>query len=141
MMINEETKCKLREMSMDPIIEALENQDNNRDVYSIMSFEERFAIAVDECYAAKNADKTRRLIHTAKLRYPNADINTLYYEGRSINKNEILSLGTCGFVDNKTNLIINGFTGSGKTHLACAIGKEPCRHLHRTRYIRMPEML
>lgn len=141
MMINEETKRKLREMSMDPIIEALENQDNNRDVYSIMSFEERFAIAVDECYAAKNADKTRRLIHTAKLRYPNADINTLYYEGRSINKNEILSLGTCGFVDNKTNLIINGFTGSGKTHLACTIGKEACRHLHRTRYIRMPEML
>ena len=84
---------------MDPIIEALENQDNNRDVYSIMSFEERFAIAVDECYAAKNADKTRRLIHSAKLRYPNADINTLYYEGRSINKNELLSLGTCGFVD------------------------------------------
>lgn len=128
-------------MSMDPIIEALENQDNNRDVYSIMSFEERFAIAVDECYAAKNADKTRRLIHSAKLRYPNADINTLYYEGRSINKNELLSLGTCGFVDSKTNLIINGFTGSGKTHLACAIGKEACRHLHRTRYIRMPEML
>lgn len=64
-MINEETKRKLREMSMDPIIEALENQDNNRDVYSIMSFEERFAIAVDECYAAKNADKTRRLIHSA----------------------------------------------------------------------------
>ena len=126
---------------MDPIIEALENQDNNRDVYSIMSFEERFAIAVDECYAAKNADKTRRLIHSAKLRYPNADINTLYYEGRSINKNELLSLGTCGFVDSKTNLIINGFTGSGKTHLACAIGKEACRHLHRTRYIRMPEML
>ena len=75
------------------------------------------------------------------MRYPNADINTLYYEGRSINKNELLSLGTCGFVDSKTNLIINGFTGSGKTHLACAIGKEACRHLHRTRYIRMPEML
>lgn len=141
MMINEETKRKRREMSMDPIIEALENQDNNRDVYSIMSFEERFAIAVDECYAAKNADKTRRLIHTAKLRYPNADINTLYYEDRSINKNEILSLGTCGFVDNKTNLIINGFTGSEKTQLACAIGKEACRHLRCTRYIRMPEMI
>lgn len=134
-MINEETKRKLREMSMDPIIEALENQDNNMDVYSIMSFEERFAIAVDECYAAKNADKTRRLIHSAKLCYPNADINTLYYEGRSINKNEILSLDTCGFIDGKTNLIINGFTSSGKTHLACAIGKEACRHLHRTRYI------
>ena len=37
--------------------------------------------------------------------------------------------------------MVNGFTGSGKTHLACALGKEACRHLHRTRYIRMPDML
>lgn len=65
----------------------------------------------------------------------------MYYEGRDLNRNIVLGLGTCGFITSRTNLIINGFTGSGKTHLACAIGKESCRHLHRTRYLRMPEML
>lgn len=65
----------------------------------------------------------------------------MYYEGRDLNRNTILGLGSCSFISNRTNLIINGFTGSGKTHLACAIGKEACRHLHRTRYLRMPDML
>ena len=63
------------------------------------------------------------------------------HEGRGLNRNAILGLGSCSFITSWTNLIINGFTGSGKTHLACAIGKEACRHLHRTRYIRMPDML
>lgn len=140
-MINDESKRKLRELSMDPLVTALENQEVNRDVYAVMEFDERLNIAVDECYTAKNLERTKRLLRYAKLRYPKADINTMYYEGRDINRNEVLNLGTCGFIDSKTNLIINGFTGSGKTHLACAIGKEACRHLYRTKYIRLPDML
>ena len=37
--------------------------------------------------------------------------------------------------------LINGFTGSGKTHFGCALGKEACGHIYRTIYIRTPELL
>ena len=123
------------------MVEALDNQEANRETYLSMSFDARLNLLIDECYTAKNNDRAKRLLRCAKLRYPNADINTMYYEGRDLNRNTVLGLGTCGFITSRTNLIINGFTGSGKTHLACAIGKESCRHLHRTRYLRMPEML
>ena len=36
---------------------------------------------------------------------------------------------------------ITGFTGSGKTFLACAIGKAACRHGKRVLYIRLAELL
>lgn len=140
-MIGDETRRKLREMGLDALIEALDTQASDPATYDFMSFEERLGLAVDECYQTKRADRAKRLLRCAKLRYPNADINTMYYEDRDINRNEILQLGTCKFIETNTNIIINGFTGSGKTHLACALGKESCRHLHRTRYIRMPDLL
>ncbi len=36
---------------------------------------------------------------------------------------------------------VQGFTGSGKTYLACALGKQACLHQIRTRYIRLPVLL
>ncbi len=140
-MISDESRRKLREMQLEQMVEAFDNQEANRETYLSMSFDARLNLLIAECYTAKNNDRVKRLLRCAKLRYPNADINTMYYEGRDLNRNTVLGLGTCGFITSRTNLIINGFTGSGKTHLACAIGKESCRHLHRTRYFRMPEML
>lgn len=140
-MINEETRRKLRELGLDGLVEALDSQEASLNNYVSLDFDQRLTIAIDEFYAVKNRDRAKRLIHLAKFRYPDADLSALYYEGRPINKNEIVALGTCGFINNATNLVINGFTGSGKTHLSCALGKEACLRLHRTKYIRMPELL
>ena len=140
-MISDETKRKLREMSMDPFITAIENQHADPLRFDLMSFDDRLQLAVDECYTVKQTDRAKRLLKYAKLRYPEADIHTMLYEGRELNRNQVLELGTCRFIGDTTNIIINGFTGSGKTHLACALGKEACRHLHRTKYIRMPDLL
>ena len=40
------------------------------------------------------------------------------------------------FIDSATNLIITGPTGSGKTYLGCALGKEACKNKIQTLYIR-----
>lgn len=40
----------------------------------------------------------------------------------SINKNQILDLATCSFIENGENIIFMGKPGTGKTHLANAIG-------------------
>lgn len=61
-----------------------------------------------------------------------------YYTDRQLDRNKILSLSTCQFMNTYTNIIIDGFTGSGKTFLACALGKSACKLGYRTRYIRMP---
>lgn len=140
-MMNEETRRKLREMGMEPFVDALDQQDDHPDTYAVMTFDERLSMAVDECYTIRNADRAKRLIRYAKLRYPEADINTMYYKDRGFDRNQILELGSCQYIRTQTNIFLNGFTGSGKTHLACALGKEACRHLYRTKYIRMPEML
>ena len=101
-------------------------------------------------YLRKNNSRAKRLISAAKLRYPSADINTLILEPRKLNrtgrlrklnKNRMLALASESYLMEARNIIINGYTGAGKTFLACAIAKEACRHLHKTKYIRLPKLL
>ena len=140
-MLSDETRRKLREMQMDALVEAFDEQEKNIATYAEFSFEKRITFAVDQCYAAKNMARVKRLLKSAKLRFPDADINTLCYKARDLNQDQILSLATGSYFAKATNIVINGPTGSGKTYLSCALGKEACRHLYRTRYYRMPEML
>lgn len=48
---------------------------------------------------------------------------------------------TCNYINHRQNVIFRGFKGSGKTYLACALGKEACKQEFRTRYIRLPDLL
>jgi len=40
-----------------------------------------------------------------------------------------------------SSIIFHGFAGSGKSYLACAIGRQACMQGIRTRYIRIPDLL
>ena len=50
-------------------------------------------------------------------------------------------VSTAQFVRNKQSIVFQGYTGSGKTYLACALGKEACKQQIRTKYIRLPDLL
>jgi DNA replication protein DnaC len=139
-MINEETRRKLREMGLEDMIKILDVQDTDI-AYSSLAFDERIKIAVDYTYQEKYNDKVKRLIKQAKFRIPNADINDVYYPERKLDKSLLLELGTCQFVSSNSNIVFQGFTGSGKSFLACCIGKQACKQGVRTRYIRIPDLL
>lgn len=140
MMMNNETRRKLEELSLSEFIQALELQEKE-PTYQTLSFEERLQLIVDYTYQEKYTNKVKRLSKMAKFRYPQACIEDIYYTDRQLDRNKILSLSTCQFMNTNTNIIIDGFTGSGKTFLACALGKSACKLGYRTRYIRMPDLL
>ena len=140
-MLNEETKRKLRLLNIGEFIEAIEDQQQDPLTLSL-SFDERFQQLTDVVYQHKYDDKVIRLLKTAKLRFPKADIHDVFYhDKRPISRNLISDLGTCRFVDENKSVILQGYTSSGKTFLGCALAKEACRHLHRTKYIRLPNLL
>lgn len=47
----------------------------------------------------------------------------------------------CRFVADKYNLFLYGQPGTGKTHLAIALGLEACKRMQRTAFFRMPELI
>ena len=49
-MISDESRRKLREMQLEQMVEALDNQEANRETYLSMSFDARLNLLIDECY-------------------------------------------------------------------------------------------
>lgn len=96
---------------------------------------------VDYLYQEKYNSKIQRLIKLSKFRFPKSEVNDIYYIERGIDRQTLQELSICQLLENYTNIIFQGFTGSGKTYLACALGKQVSKHQIRTKYIRLPDLL
>lgn len=138
-LLNEETRRKLRELNLSEMIDAIDTQ--SQDVgYSTLSFEDRMKLAVDVVYQKKYNTKVQRLIKMAKFRLTNAAFNDIYYIDRELDRQKLMVLSNCQFIDTSTSVIFHGFSGSGKSYLACALGRQACLQGIRTRYIRTPDL-
>ncbi len=52
----------------------------------------------------------------------------------SLNKNLVLELARCEYIDRKENLLALGNSGTGKTHIALALGLAACQKGYRVRF-------
>lgn len=139
-MMNDETKRKLREMNLAEMIEMIDIQEQTANMPTL-SFNERFQRIVDYAYQEKFNSKVERLIKSAKLRISTADIRDIHYLNRGLDEQLIQELATCSYIKRYTNIICQGYTGSGKTFLACVLAREACKMQLTTRYIRLPDLL
>ena len=139
-MIDEETRRKLRERGMGEMVEALDLQEADRTVMAV-PFDERVRMMVDYVYEEKHSASVKRLVSRAKLRFPDAEMGGMIYEGRGIDGVLIRETGTCQFMDSAANVVIEDCTGTGKSYLACCIAKQACRMRRSARYIRLPDLL
>ncbi|HKM07425.1 MAG TPA: ATP-binding protein [Sphaerochaeta sp.] len=139
-MIDDETIRKLRELKLPEMVEILHRQENDV-AYTCMPFDERIQYVTDYVYQLKHDGKIKRLIKTAKFRFPNAEISSVYYEKRGLDKRLLLELGSCAFIRRNHNIVCSGFTGAGKTYISCAIGKQACKYGYKVKYWRLPELL
>ena len=139
-MIKEESMRQLRELKLPELVEILQD-GNQQNLYTDMTFDEALEMVIENLYETKINAKITRLIKGAKFRYQNADKQNLYYDKRGFDKKKINELCTLQFVKNNTNLVFEGSTGSGKTFLSNVIGREACKKLLKTRYIRLPDLL
>ena len=138
--IDEETRRKLRETSMGEMVEALDMQEADRTCMG-MPFNERVRMMVDHAHEAKRASSVRRLTQRARLRFPDAELGEMIYDGRGIDGVLIREALTCQFMDRAANVVIEGCAGTGKSYLACCMAKQACRMRRSARYIRLPDLL
>jgi DNA replication protein DnaC len=83
----------------------------------------------DERYNRRMERSTQR----ARFRYK-ASLEQLTYDADRMDKNQILRLASCDFIEKKENLIITGSTGIGKSYVASAIGYKACSLGYRVLY-------
>lgn len=140
-MINEATINHLHEMRLSVMAETYRNQTNDPSMRE-RTFEERFGMMVDAEWASRKNNRLSRLISGAGFPVNAACIEDVEYRAdRKLDKEQIMTLASCEYIDSKHNIIILGPTGAGKTFLACAFGMAACRMFYPVKYIRLPELL
>lgn len=140
-MLNNQTISKLNEMRLPAMAAGLSLQIQTAK-YNDLSFEERFAMLVDQEWQARKDNKTKRLVKYSCLRFPSASIEDIDWNPRrKLDKSHILSLANCSWIGQHLNLIIEGKTGVGKSWLSCVFGHCACRQGIKVYSIRLPRLL
>jgi DNA replication protein DnaC len=139
-MLRQQTIEKMNAMKLFGLCEAFEQQLSSSE-YAELDFEERVGLMVDAEWTAREQRKLSRRLRGAKLRYPASleDIN--FRAPRGLNRQQVLSLGQCGWVAQHHNLLITGPTGIGKSFLACAFVERACRSGFNGTYVRAPRLV
>lgn len=137
--LDPETRRKLREMRVPELADAIEEVWADPGFANVAPME-RLSAAVDRAWDVMRSANVERLITRAHLRERQADIGRVVYEGRPLDRDKVLELGTCGFMEYHRDVILEGFTGTGKTWLACALARQACRHGYNAMYVRMPDL-
>jgi DNA replication protein DnaC len=140
-MLNEQTIEKLSELRLKSMARAFRDQLGD-PAMTELSFEDRFGLIVDRQWSDRKNAIITRLTKAATFKLPGASVENIeYYPDRRLKKDEILMFASGKYIENKNNIIIMGASGAGKSYMGCALGASACRHLVKTKYIRLPELL
>jgi len=63
-----------------------------------------------------------------------------FQAGHGLERDDVLELFECDFVAEHSNVVLMGGVGTGKTHLAIALGLACCQRSHRVRFVTAAEL-
>jgi DNA replication protein DnaC len=87
-----------------------------------LSFLEFIKILLETEFSSRKNNSLRKRANKSKLPQTKKIEDYDFKFQPSLNKLQILNLSSCDFIEKKENIILMGKPGTGKTHLACAIG-------------------
>ena len=105
-------------------------------------FEERLGYLLDAEYDTRKNNKIERLIKQANFSDSDARLEGIQYlPDRALNRDLFHQLATNQYLRESQNIILVGATGSGKSYISCALGKNACLAGQKVKYIRLPDLL
>lgn len=139
-MLTEQTLDKLYTMKLNGMAEAFRQQQEDPAVSSL-SFEERFALLVDQQWSWKEDRALSRRLAQARFKLAAAVEDIDYRHARGLDRKLIRSLAAeSRWVRQHHNVFLLGPAGIGKTYLACALAQKACRDGFTALYTRAPQL-
>jgi DNA replication protein DnaC len=131
--MNTATLEKMRKMKFFGMFRTFKTnlESGNLDDYTS---DEMVASLIEAEWDDRQNRNIERQLKNARFRYKAALEELHYHNGRNIDKNLIMRLADCKFIDNTENILITGSTGIGKSYIASALGHQACSLNYRVAY-------
>ena len=121
----EETFRKMKAMRMLGMHEAFKLSLETKQHQQLAS-DQLIHLLIDAEYEDRQNRKIQRHLTAARFRYQSCVEEIDFSSPRGIEKNQLLRLASCQFIDRKENILITGPTSVGKSYLASALGHQAC---------------
>jgi len=131
--MNESTLVRMNQMKLYGMHGAFKTaiETGKTDHYTIDQF---MAMLIQSEWDDRNNRKTERMIKNARFHYSASVEEIIYDDSRNINRNSIVRLADCDYINHNENLLITGSTGVGKSYIATALGYQACIEGYRVMY-------
>ncbi len=136
-----QTKEKLAQLKLPGFIDVM-NELFTHPKAPTLTIDEAMALMVDKELLIRQQRRLNRLHKIAKLRYPNACVESIdYQQARKLNQQKLKQLALGDWVQQQHNVVLMGPTGVGKTYIACALADKVCRLNYSVRYFRVARLV
>jgi DNA replication protein DnaC len=142
-MLNQPTWEKLETLRLHGMAEAFRVQSDpaQRDGLAGLSFEERFALLVDQEWTWRQNRSLARRLTQAKFRYRASVEDIDFRAPRGLDRSLLRSLTqNSAWVAEHQNIFLLGPCGVGKSWLACALAERACRDRFTALFVRAPQL-
>lgn len=131
--MNDQTLDKMKTMKLHGMVRAFRTSLESGKAENCTA-DELLSVLIDSEWDERYNRKLNRTVKNARFRYKASVEQINFDDNRSQNKNLVLRLADCGFIDKKENVLITGSTGVGKSYIASAIGHQACSLGYRVLY-------
>lgn len=132
-MNNTETLRKMQDLRLFGMHDCFNNALETGFIHDLKS-EELITQLIDAENEERYNRKVERLIKNAGFRIISPIEDIKYNADRNLKKSQISKICDFKWLNNGENIIITGFSGTGKTHISCAIGLKACMQGYRVAY-------
>lgn len=129
----------LKQLRLSGILATLETR-NRQAVEDRLSFVEFLALLVQDEVERREQKKLALRLKKANFRSGKTIEGFDFTLNPRVNRQQILDLATCNFMEAKANILILGPTGVGKTHLAEGLGHCACRQGYEVFSFKAPHL-
>jgi DNA replication protein DnaC len=138
-MNNSDTLDKMKTLKLYGMFHAFKTNLDKGDTKGYTP-DQLLAELVDAEYEDRMNRKIDRLVDNAKFRYKASVELINFNKDRNIDRNQILRLAECAFIETQDNVLITGPTGIGKSYIASALGHQACAKGHKVVYWSTPKL-
>jgi DNA replication protein DnaC len=131
--MNESTVTKMKQMKLYGMHSAFKTaiESGKTDHYSIDQF---VSMIIDAEWDERHNRRIERSIKNARFHYKSNIENIHFDQSRNLDRNLVLRLAECEFVEKNENILITGSTGVGKSYLGTALGYQACIQGYKVSY-------
>lgn len=127
-------KQNLKDLKLAAMFKELES--HLRDARENQQSHEEFLLNLTETEVKVRAENSlKRRLKESKFPLMKPMETFDFEKALDLDANLVKRLSTCEFIEKKQNVIFLGRSGTGKTHLATALGIEACRKGYNTRFV------